>query len=163
MALPNTGQVAISLFIFFVGLGIGGGLYETRVVYPNWKADPTPERLPQKLIESGQALAGRRFWPFVSPVSALLAIWNAAIAWNQTGPVRTLWLTASIAIILKSIATYVYFVPTMIRRIGRAEGMDVATLQSTVRIWTTLSPLRILVELFAWIVGLRVLTILSRG
>jgi hypothetical protein len=163
MALPNTGQVAISLFIFFVGLGIGGGLYETLVVYPNWKTDPMPDGLPQKLRESGQARAGRRFWPFVSPVSALLAICNAAIAWNQTGPVRTLWLAASIAIIVKSIATYGYFVPTMVRRIGRAEGMDAATLQSTVRIWTTLSPLRILVEIFAWVVGLKVLTILSRG
>jgi hypothetical protein len=156
------GQIVVSLFIFFVSLGIGGGLYETVAVYPNWKTSPTPEGLQRKLRESGQMLAGRRFWPFVSPVSALLAIVNVYLALHQTGLVRSLWLAASIAIIVKSIATFAYFVPTMVRRIERAEKMDAAMLQSTVSLWTGLSPLRLVLEIFAWVVALRVLALLGR-
>jgi hypothetical protein len=58
--------LALSLLLFFVQLGIGGGLYETLVVYPRWKYDATPAGLPQKLHDSGQSLANRRFWPFPS-------------------------------------------------------------------------------------------------
>lgn len=156
------GQIAVSMLIFFVGMGIGGGFYELVAVYPNWKTGPTPEGLSQKLRESGQTLAARRFWPFVSPVSALLAILNACLAWQQTGLIESLWLAAAVAIIVKSIATFAYFAPTMMRRIERAETMDAAILESTVRLWTGLSPLRLVPEIFAWVIALRVLVLLGR-
>jgi hypothetical protein len=50
-------DVLLPLLIFFTGLGIGGGLYETIVVYPRWKIDPTPATLTQKLESSGQNAA----------------------------------------------------------------------------------------------------------
>ena len=147
-------QILLCVFVFSVGMGIGGGIYETRVVYPNWTKDPTPEGLSQKLVSSGQAGAGRSYWPLVSPTSALLAILNVLFAWHQTGLVRNLWLMSSISIVLKSVATYAYFVPTYIRRISKPETMNAAELRRIVRTWTTLSPLRVLVEMFAWITGI---------
>jgi hypothetical protein len=159
--VTTTDEVLLCAFIFSVGLGIGGGLYETRVVYPNWAKDPTPDRLSEKLISSGQAGAARRYWPLVSPASALLAIVNMFLAWDQVGMVRDLWLMSSIAIVLKSLGTYGYFVPTYIRRIAKPNTMDAVTLRRLVRTWTRLSPLRIVVELFAWITGMWAL-LLSR-
>jgi hypothetical protein len=135
-------------------MGIGGGVYETRVVYPNWTKDPTPEGLGEKLVSSGQTGAGRRYWPLVSPASALLAILNVFVAWHQTGLVRNLWLISSVSIALKSLATYTYFVPTYILRISKPQTMDTTALRRIVRTWTTLSPLRVLVEIFAWITGI---------
>jgi hypothetical protein len=157
----TTAQVLMCTFIFSVGLGIGGGLYETRVVYPNWAGDPTPDGLSEKLISSGQAGAARRYWPLVSPVSALLAIVNMFLAWDQVGMVRDLWLMSSIVIVLKSLGTYGYFVPTYVRRIAKPNTMDAVTLRRLVRQWTGLSPLRIVVEIFAWITGMWAL-LLSR-
>ena len=157
----TTTQVLMCTFVFSVGLGIGGGVYETRVVYPNWAKDPTPDRLSEKLISSGQAGAARRYWPLVSPASALLAIVNMFLAWDQVGIVRDLWLMSSIAIVLKSLGTYGYFVPTYIRRIAKPNTMDAMTLRRLVRQWTGLSSLRIVVEIFAWITGMWAL-LLSR-
>jgi hypothetical protein len=161
--LTTTQQIFLCAFVFSTGMGIGGGVYETRVVYPNWSKEPTPEGLGEKLVSSGQAGAGRRYWPLVSPISALLAILNAFCAWHQTGLVRTLWLMSSISIILKSIATYAYFVPTYIRRISKPDTMNTTGLRRIVRTWTMLSPLRVLVEAFAWITGIVAVLLSSRA
>ena len=155
-------QTLLSLFIFFLSLGMGGGLYETLVVYPNWKTNPTPQEFARKLNESGQAMAGRRFWPFISPMTALLAIVNLVIAWHQHGQLQMVWLAAAIAIIVKSIATYTYFVPTMIRKLGKAAQMPAEELAKTVKQWTTLSPLRLCLELFGWTTAIWAWTLLGR-
>jgi hypothetical protein len=155
-------QLLLCAFIFSVGIGIGGGLYETRVVYPNWIKDPTPTELNKKLISSGQAGAARRYWPLISPASALLALLNAFLAWHQAGIVRNLWLMSSISIILKSAGTYGYFVPTYIRRIAKSEAMETSTLRRIVRIWAGLSPLRVLIEAFAWTTGMGALLLASK-
>jgi hypothetical protein len=155
-------QIFLLLFILFLSLGMGGGLYETLVVYPNWKTNPTPQGLAQKFEESGQALAARRFWPLISPMTALLALLNLFLAWQETDLLRTVWLTAAIVIIVKSIATYTYFVPTMIRKLGKAAVMRPEELTKSVRIWTTLSPLRLCMELFGWIAAIWAWSLLGR-
>jgi hypothetical protein len=160
--LSTTDEILLCAFLFFVGLGIGGGLYETRVVYPNWSHEPTPNELGKRLVSSGQAAAGR-YWPLVSPASALLAVVNVFLAWHQVGQVRDLWLMSSIAIVLKSIGTYGYFVPTYIRRISKPESMDTLELRRVVRTWTRLSSLRVLVETFAWITGIWALVLAAKG
>jgi len=159
--LITVDQILLCAFIFSVGMGIGGGVYETRVVYPNWIKEPTPNGLGERLVSSGQAGAARRYWPLISPTSALLALINSFFAWHQTGLVRTLWLTSSVLIIFKSAGTYAYFVPTYIRRIAKPETMDIMSLRRVVRTWTNLSPLRVLVETFAWITGIWALMIVK--
>jgi hypothetical protein len=154
--------IALSLFIFFMGLGLGGGLYETLAVYPNWKNDPTPQTLSQKLRDSGQVLAARRFWPFVSPMVTLLAILNFFLAWHAVGLLHTVWLAAATAGIISRLVTFTYFVPTMIGKIMKPEAMEPEQLIKTVSLWTTLSPLRILPDLFAWITALWAWSLLGR-
>jgi hypothetical protein len=61
------------------------------------------------------------------------------------------------------VATYAYFVPTYIRRISKPETMNAAELRCIVRTWTTLSPLRVLVEMFAWITGILALLFSARS
>ena len=153
---------ALSLFLFFVGIGIGAGLYETRVVYPNWAVDAFPTTLSSKLVSSGQAGAARRFWPFVSPIAMLLALVNLYGAWHQAGPVRLLWFISSLTIIIKSVATYAYFAPVMIRHIERSEEMDPNTLRRMIALWTMLSPMRVIAELIAWISGIWTLILISK-
>jgi hypothetical protein len=156
-------QVLLAFFLFFLSLGLGSGLYEVLVVYPSWKTDPTPDGFAQRLEESGQARAGRRLWPFISPVTALLAIVNLFLACHRTGLLRAVWLAAAIAVILKSVATYTYFVPTMIRKLQHAARMKPAELIKTVNRWTTLSPLRLFLELFAWIAAVWAWSLLGRA
>ena len=58
---------------------------------------------------------------------------------------------------------YGYFVPTFVRRIAKPEAMDTLELRRVVRTWTRLSPLRILVETFAWITGIWALVLAAKG
>jgi hypothetical protein len=153
----------LSAFLLFVGLGMGGGLYETRVVYPNWAPDAGPATLGAKLISSGQAGAARRFWPYVSPAGLLLAVVNGYLAWQQAGTVREVWLAASLVIIIKSVITYLYFVPMMMRRFEHAAGIEPATLRQMISVWTALSPLRVIAELIAWAAGVYALILIARS
>jgi hypothetical protein len=149
-----TNIIFLVLFILFIQFGMGGGLYESLVIYPRWKKDVRQETLAQKLQDSGQATANRRFWPFISPVLSLLSIINIVLAWQNTGPARTIWLTASLIIFINRIITFSYFVPTMIRKFEHPEKTEAGQLRRSVQVWTFLSPLRILIELSAWCLAL---------
>jgi hypothetical protein len=92
----------------------------------------------------------------------LLSLLNIWAALQTSGAVRAIWLTAAIVIAIRSIATYSYFVPTMILKLYKPETMTRADLEKTVRRWTSLSPLRIYLEFPAWIAALWVLSNLSR-
>ena len=145
-----TNIIFLVLFILFIQFGMGGGLYESLVIYPRWKKDVRPDNLAQKLRDSGQMTASRRFWPFVSPALSLLSIINIVLAWKNTGPAHTIWLTASLIIFINRIITFSYFIPTMLRKFEHPEKMEAAQLSKAVQVWTSLSPIRILIELSAW-------------
>jgi hypothetical protein len=136
-------SVFLALFVFFVQFGIGGGLYETLVMYPRWKKDVTPANLVHKLQETGQMTANRRYWPFISPVATLLSIINIVLAWRNTSDARIVWLSAALLIFLKSITTYVYFAPTMMHTFEHPDKIDAETLKRSVKMWTLFSPMRV--------------------
>ena len=158
MPHPQIGISLLWLFVIFGGVAIGGGLYEVRAVYPNWKRDPTPETLARRLRESSQMSAGRRFWPFVSPFLAILSVLNIWAALQNSGAIRSVWLAAAVAVAIRSIAGYSYFVPTMMQKIEKPEGMNQIDLARVVNRWTSLSPFRLYLELPAWIAALWVLS-----
>jgi hypothetical protein len=95
-------------------------------------------------------------------MTMLLAILNLVLAWHAPTTVRTVWLAAAIAVILKSIATYTYFVPTMLGKLAKAETMDPEVLTKTVRRWTSLSPLRLCLELFGWLAAVWTWSLIGR-
>jgi hypothetical protein len=159
---PQLCSTLLWMFVVFSGIAIGGGIYEVRVVYPNWMHSSTPETLARRLSESGQMNAGRHFWPFISPMVSLLSLLNIWAALQTSGAVRTIWLASAVVVAIRSIATYSYFVPTMILRLYRPETMTRSDLEKTVRRWTSLSPLRIYLEVPGWIAALWVLSNLSR-
>jgi len=154
--------IALALLILFIQLGMGGGLYESLVIYPGWKHDATPENLAQKLKDSGQALANRRFWPIVSPLQALLAILNLVLAWLYKGNAHNTWLAAALIIIVTRIFTFTYFAPTMVRKFEHPEKLNASRLKKAVSLWTSLSPFRIGVEFTAWVMAIYSFVLLCR-
>jgi len=61
--------ITLALLLLTMALSIGGGLYETLEVYPNWKLSLNAAELKERLQSSGQVYAGTRFWPLASPGS----------------------------------------------------------------------------------------------
>jgi hypothetical protein len=76
---------------------------------------------------------------YVGPLSIL----NMVVAWRSVG-VATLWFGAALIIFLKSLATYLYLAPTMMRKFRRVETMGAEQLNKSVTLWTSLSPVRIM-------------------
>ena len=147
------------MFVIVTGVAIGGGIYEVRVVYPNWMKDPKPETLTRRLRESSQMSAGRRFWPLISPLLTVLSVLNIWAALQTTEVIRVVWFAAAIAVAIKSIASYSYFVPTMMLKFAKPETMMQTELEGAVKRWTSLSPWRLYLEFPAWIAALWVLSV----
>jgi len=150
--------IAAVLLFLTVTLSMGGGLYEVLVIYPGWKHDVDPLTLRGRLQSSGQILAAKRFWPIVSPAQVLLSVINIPLAWNHTGGAHAYWLAAAVAVFISRVITFSYFIPVMIRKIMQPETIEASRLRAIVKQWIALSPLRLVIELFAWIMLVLALT-----
>ena len=73
------------LLVIFVGIQFGAGLYEKLAIVPLW-ADASADQVLAAMESSGMKRAGRAFWPFVSPIVALLAVINLVLAWRSAPP-----------------------------------------------------------------------------
>jgi hypothetical protein len=152
------GPLLLSLFVVMVGIQLGGGLYEKQVVVPQWSSVP-PDEVGDALQRSGQESSAYRFWAFVSPPVALLALANLVAAWRAKGsPRRPWWLAASIIMVGYATVSYGYFVPTMIR-LWQADTMPAGNVTTSVFWWVRLNYVRSLLGLCALVAGLRALAL----
>ena len=62
------------------------------------------------------------FWPFVSPVVAVLPLINLVVAWRSNTTYRRCWLAARAAMTVYALASYGYFVPQMLAFQSGGEG-----------------------------------------
>jgi hypothetical protein len=159
----TAGRIALWLLITWAGVQLGAGVYEKRVVVPMWASEPSPQSLANRLADSGHTASSTRFWPFVSPVVFLLAITNAVFGWRHRGAGRSWWLTAAFGFVLISIATYAYFVPTMLSMMHGAEEYTPGELERAVAMWTGLSWLRTILAVPIWLAAVKALTLLPRS
>ena len=137
------------LFIIFLGIAFGAGLYESRVVVPMWTSDP-----PASLASPD---SGRRFWAFVTtgPLT-LLTVANLVAALQTQGPARAWWLTAAIVTLVERAATFGYFIPTIIR-LQRKPTLTQTAVRTALARWVRLNYVRNTLTLVAWIAALKVL------
>jgi len=137
------------LFIIFLGIAFGAGLYESRVVVPMWTSDP-----PASLASPD---SGRRFWAFVTtgPLT-LLTVANLVAALQTQGPARAWWLTAAIVTLVERAATFGYFIPTIIR-LQRKPTLTQTAVRTALARWVRLNYVRNTLTLVAWFAALKVL------
>ncbi len=128
------------LFIIFLGIAFGAGLYESRVVVPMWTSDP-----PASLASPD---SGHRFWAFVTtgPLT-LLTVANLVAALQTQGPARA-WVERA--------ATFGYFIPTIIR-LQRTPTLTQTAVRTALARWVRLNYVRNTLTLVAWIAALKVL------
>ena len=154
----RVGPLLLSSFVIMVGIQLGSGLYEKQIVVPQWSSVP-PEEVGAALKRSGQEDSALRFWAFVSPPVALLAVANTVAAWRTRGsPRRPWWLAASTIMVSYAIFSYGYFVPTMLR-LWQADAMPAAEVASTVHWWVRLNDLRALLGVSALLAALKALSL----
>ena len=139
--------VLLWLFVINLGIALGAGLYESRVVIPGWYNAP-PQTWPNTGVE---------FWVYVTTVPlTLLTIANLVAAWRERGLRRYWWLGASVISLVERGATFSYFIPTMIWLMG-TEDLPEAEVNATLSQWLLLDYGRHVLTLAAWLAALKAL------
>jgi hypothetical protein len=152
--MDDTASIALLLlFVINLGIVVGAGFYELRVVVPVWATAP-----PRSLLSPE---SGLRFWAYVTtgPLT-LLTLANAVVAWQTSSPARSWWLVAVIIIAIERIATFGYFVPTM-ARMQREQSAPPALVRIKFARWAALNYPRNVASLIAWLFALKALVMLA--
>lgn len=157
MTLAN--EISLWLFILFLGLVTGAGLFEIRIILPVWfKRGATGlYRADSGAME--QFDTGRRFWAFVTTLPlTILTITNLVMALKDGGPAKEPWLLSTWIILAERVLTFAFFIPTIIKlqrnNYGTPERVD-----RMIRIWQMLNYLRMLLTVIAWFFAVKALAI----
>ncbi|MFY9369263.1 MAG: DUF1772 domain-containing protein [Desulfomonilia bacterium] len=146
-------DIVLWLFIINLGIAFGAGIYEARVVIPPWANIP-PREWPN---------TGLMFWVYVTTVPlTVLTIASLIAAWLTQGPMRFWYLAAVCIVIVERIATFSYFIPTMVRLMG-TEGLPDADVQAALSQWLFLNNGRHVLTLTGWLAALKALSLTRPG
>ena len=135
-------EALLWLFIMNLGIAFGAGLYEQRIILPQWF-----NRLPQSgLRVDSEAMrrtdAGREFWAYVTTVPlTLLTLASLVVAYQSQGPRRDWWLSAAVIILFELIETFSYSIPTALK-LMRAESLPESTVDTMFSQWVRLNYVR---------------------
>ena len=140
------------LLVVFLGITVGAGLYEARVVVPIWAGTP-----PETWVHTGT-----RFWVFVSTVPlTLLVLASFVVIWRFEGAARPWWLAALCVVVVERAVTFAYFIPTM-AWLQQQAGLT-TDVSSTLATWSLVNHGRHVLSISAWLLSLKALSLLSAG
>jgi hypothetical protein len=158
---PTLAKVLLWLLVINLGIAFGAGLYESRIVLPQWlggSAD-TPNW--------NSALARRdntgvNFWVYVTtgPLT-LLSLANLIAGRTASGSLRHWWIAAATLVLADRLFTFSYFIPTMLKLMTDS---SLSGAEATARAlhWQQLNYLRHAIVLAAWLTALRTFSLLYR-
>lgn len=145
----NLKEALLWLFVINLGIAVGAGLYEGRVVIPEFAGSP-PQTWPN---------TGLMFWVYMTTVPlTLLTLANAIAAWTTRGPRRLWYIIAITIIIVERVATFSYFIPTMAGLMG-AEGLPQGEIDAALSQWMLLDHGRHVLTFAGWLAALKTLSI----
>ncbi len=152
--------VSLLLFVIALGIDLGAGIYEARIVVPLW-ANSIPESLAAGNPYRRVAIdAGMRFWAHVTTAVAFFALLSLVFGLHTSAPQRTWRTFAAIAELAVVAGTLLYFRPTLIRLfMSHGAELTPAAVASTVRRWVLWSRVRIVVSFIAWCAALSALAL----
>jgi hypothetical protein len=153
-------EISLWLFVLNLGLATGAGLYETRIVLPQWFS-----RTSDGYLVNSEAMratdVGRRFWGMVTTLPlTLLTLANLAAAWQAPEPAHRWWLAAALLALLERLGTFGFFIPAAIR-LERGTDVSPAAASRLVAWWLGLNRVRLALNLLAWLAALRALSQLA--
>jgi hypothetical protein len=155
--------VKLVLWSFAIALGIalGAGLYESRIVVPQWLRYSEESGYQWDAAAAREASTGLRFWVYVTtvPLTLLTLASLGASLWLH-GEARGWWLGAALAALVERGMTFAYFIPTMLRLMGE-ESIDPSRAVATALQWAHLGYFRHAATFLAWIAALKALTLLA--
>jgi hypothetical protein len=148
-------SVLLWLFVINLGIALGAGLYESRIVVPDWIDTAAPAWNPDAARDDN---TGVRFWVAVTTIPlTLLTLANQVAGWRAPLGLRRWGLGTAITALVERGLTLGYFVPTMVRLIRVENSPDAAS--SAIQ-WAQLNNVRHLLVLAAWLAALKTFSLL---
>jgi len=149
--------VLLWLFVVNLGVALGAGLYEARIVLPDW-IDTAAEPPAWNADTARDDDTGRRFWVAVTTIPlTLLTLANLFAGWRAPTPLRRWWLATATTALVERAFTLAYFVPTMVGLMRAGNSPDAVA--SAIE-WAQLNNLRHLLVLVALLAALRTFALL---
>jgi hypothetical protein len=149
--------VLLWLLVINLGIAFGAGLYESRIVVPDW-IDVSASSPGWNAEAARQDDTGRRFWVAVTTVPlTLVTLANLVAAWKAPLALRRWWLIAALFALADRVFTLGYFVPTMI---GLTRSPNSADAIATATQWVQLNHVRHIIVAVAWLAALRTFSLL---
>jgi hypothetical protein len=152
----------LSLFVINLGIAFGAGLYESRIVVPQWLTFSAESGYRWNAEAARIADVGLRFWVYVTTVPlTLLSLASLIAALWTPNEVRKWWLAAAAAVLVDQIMTFGYFIPTMLTLMNNST-MSASEAVARATQWINLGYVRHAATLAAWLAALRAFSLLSR-
>jgi hypothetical protein len=154
--------IVLWLFVINLGISSGAGLYEARIVVPQWIGFSPGSGYRWNAEAARRADVGLRFWVYVTTVPlTLLTLAGLVVAWWTPDSVRIWWLGAAMAAVVDRVMTFAYFIPTMIR-LMRVEAFPESEAAAKALQWVRLGYVRHAATLLAWLAALRAFSLMSQ-
>ncbi len=152
-------DILLWLFVINHGIAFGAGLYEQRIILPQWFSRSSESGIRVNSAAMRSTDTGRTFWAFVTTIPlTLLTLANLVAAWQSQGPRHGWWLGAVVVTLVERIATFSYFIPTAVR-LMRAEALPSAKVEAMASRWMRLNHVRAALALTGWLAALRALSL----
>ncbi|MCU1275000.1 MAG: hypothetical protein JWO48_2431 [Bryobacterales bacterium] len=121
---------------FSVALAVGGGIYESMVVMPQWSAQPPASFA---IIQKGTGVPLQRFWIPVHILITIGLLGSLITNWNYADRKRLI-IVALISYLVMRAWSFAYFIPEMLRfQDVPLDQPPTAALLDRVRTWTRLT------------------------
>jgi hypothetical protein len=152
-------DVLLWLFVIDLGIASGAGLYEQRVILPQWFSRSSESGIRVNSAAMRSTDTGRTFWAFVTTVPlTLLTLANIAVAWHSQGPRHDWWLAAAAITLVERIATFSWFIPTAVR-LMRADELPAADAGAMASRWLAFNHVRVALGLIGWLAALKAMSL----
>jgi len=154
-------EILLWLFIMNLGIAFGAGLYETKIILPQWFNKSEDGVYSVNLKAMNETDTGRKFWGFVTTMPlTLLTIANLIVALRSGEPRHDWWLASSLIVLVERMATFCFFIPVAIQ-LMKADTLKPEAISSKVNLWIRLNYFRNLLTVLGWIAALKTLSIIA--
>ena len=148
-------KMLLPLFILNLGVALGAGLYETKLILPLWFPKSAESGYEANRQAMKQLDSGRAFWALVTtgPLT-LLTIANLVLSWQSQPPSHSWWLTAALIALTERVGTFSFFIPTILK-LQKSAHLPTAKISHLARLWISFNYIRNALTLLAFLSALQ--------
>ncbi len=154
-------NIILWLFVINLGIACGAGLYESRIVVPQWLSSFPEGGYSWNAKAVRQSNVGLRFWVYVTTVPlTLLTLASLVTALWTPESIRVWWLWAIAAALIERVMTFAYFIPTMLKLMQNETFGESAVVAKALQ-WVNLGYARHAATLIAWLASLKAFSLIG--